>query len=119
MEKLFSYGTLQMESVQIETFGRKLDGVKDALIGYVLSEVKITDEAVIQISGTDIHPILKHTGDPTDLVEGSVFEITTAELHQADEYEVDDYTRAECDFNSGQKAWAYVCAKSHKQKPLI
>ena len=40
MEKLFSYGTLQMEHVQQETFGRKLHGVKDTLAGYTLSTVK-------------------------------------------------------------------------------
>jgi len=49
LEKLFSYGTLQMESVQKETFGRELNGIKDSLIGYVLSEVKIKDPAVSKI----------------------------------------------------------------------
>ncbi len=56
MEKLFSYGTLQMEHVQKEIFGRKLNGKKDALIGYILSEVKIKDKIVIKNSGTNIHP---------------------------------------------------------------
>ncbi len=41
LEKLFSYGTLQMENVQKETFGRTLKGTKDILVGYILSEVKI------------------------------------------------------------------------------
>jgi gamma-glutamylcyclotransferase (GGCT)/AIG2-like uncharacterized protein YtfP len=112
LEKLFSYGTLQIESVQIETFGRILNGTKDSLIGYVLSEIKITDSAVIKTSGTDIHPILKYTGKSTDIVEGTVFELTPSELIQADEYEVEEYIRVEGDFSSGQKAWAYVCAKS-------
>lgn len=48
MEKLFSHGTLQMDKVQQETFGRLLTGNKDTLIGYVLSEVRITDPAVIE-----------------------------------------------------------------------
>ncbi|WP_428023911.1 hypothetical protein [Arcobacter sp.] len=55
MEKLFSYGTLQMKNVQKETFGRILEGVKDTLVGYVLSEVKIKNKTVIEKSGTDIH----------------------------------------------------------------
>ena len=101
-----------MESVQKETFGRELNGVKDSLIGYVLSEVKITDAAVVKISGKDIHPILKYTGKGKDIVEGTVFEITQLELSQADEYEVEEYIRVVGDFSSGQKAWAYVCAKS-------
>jgi len=116
MEKLFSYGTLQMESVQKETFGRKLDGEKDILTGYVLSEVKINDEAVIKTSGTDIHPILKFTGKNTDLVEGTIFDITPSELIQADEYEVEEYIRIEGNFKSGQNAWTYVCAETEGAK---
>lgn len=113
MEKLFSYGTLQMKNVQKETFGRELNGVQYSLIGYVLSEVKIKDLSVIATSGTGVHPILKYTGISTDIVEGTIFEITELELNQSDEYEVDDYIRVEADFSSGQNAWAYVCVKSH------
>lgn len=112
MEKLFSYGTLQMPQVQTDTFGRLLDGKKDTLIGYQLAEVTITDQAVIQSSGTNIHPILKHTGNPDDHVEGTVFEVSKDELAQADEYEVDDYQRVRASFLSGQTAWAYVCAQT-------
>lgn len=112
MEKLFSYGTLQMKAVQIETFGRELTGTKDQLIGYILSKIKIKDEAVIKTSGTDIHPILKYTGQDSDIIEGTIFEITPAELSQADEYEVEDYLRVKGKFQSGQEAWAYVCAQS-------
>ncbi len=36
VENLFSYGTLQSESVQLETFGRKLEGEPDTLPGYRL-----------------------------------------------------------------------------------
>ena len=119
MEKLFSYGTLQFEHVQIATFGRKLVGKKDSLIGYALSEVKITDKAVIETSGTETHPILKFTGNPSDLVEGSVFEITLDELHQADKYEVDEYVRIKGSFTSGEKAWAYVCSVTEQSKALL
>ena len=34
--RLFSYGTLQLPSVQLATFGRRLDGVCDALCGLSL-----------------------------------------------------------------------------------
>lgn len=109
MEKLFSYGTLQMEHVQHETFGRELNGKKDVLLGYALSDVKIKDEAVIQTSGTAIHPILKFTGKDSDIVEGTIFEISSSELDQADKYEVGEYTRIAAKFRSGDKAWVYVC----------
>lgn len=36
-ERLFSYGTLQQENVQIATFGRLLNGAPDALVGFKLS----------------------------------------------------------------------------------
>lgn len=114
MENLFSYGTLQLESVQKETFGRKLIGVKDTLIGYILSEVKINDEAVVKASGMEIHPILKYTGNSSDTVEGTVFEVTALDLNRADEYEVEEYIRIKGDFSSGNVAWIYACANTHK-----
>ncbi|WP_224721144.1 hypothetical protein [Francisella sp. XLW-1] len=70
-----------MEHVQEETFGRKLNGQKDALIGYTLSKVKIKNESVIKVSGTDVHPILKFTGNASDIVEGTVYEVTLSELN--------------------------------------
>ena len=35
MPLLFSYGTLQHEEVQLSTFGRKLAGEKDLIVGYL------------------------------------------------------------------------------------
>ena len=118
MEKLFSYGTLKFEHVQIETFGRKLDGEEDALIGYKLCTIKIKDKAIIKTSGTDIHPILKFTGNNTDLVEGIIFELTTSELQQADNYEVEEHKRILGNFHSGNKAWVYVCAATELTKKI-
>ena len=114
MELLFSYGTLQLESVQTQTFGRLLQGTKDTLFGYLLDEVRITDAAVLNASGKEFHPILKYTGNNQDTVEGTIFEITPQELSQADEYEVDDYIRITGDFKSGNTAWIYACRKQHK-----
>ena len=78
--------------------------------------MKIKDETVIKTSGTDIHPILKFTGKDSDVVEGTVFEITPSELAQADEYEVEEYMRIAGKFNSGNEAWAYVCATTELAK---
>lgn len=110
MEKLFSYGTLQQENVQLENFGRKLSGVKATLPGYVLSTVKIKDRAVVEQSGTNIHPILRSTDKPEDHIEGTIFDITAEELKQADAYEVDEYIRIKANFLSGHTAWVYVAA---------
>lgn len=108
--RLFSYGTLQLEKVQLETFGRLLSGVADALPGYSRTMVRITDPAVIAASGADHHPIVAASGDPDDSVEGMVFEITTEELAAADTYEVSDYKRVDVVLKSGLRAWVYVQA---------
>ena len=107
-QKLFSYGTLQLTSVQKETFGRKLLGKKDALLGYKLENLKIQDPYVLEISETKIHPIIRFTGMDNNLVEGTVFEVTSDELLEADNYEVEDYKRIEVILKSGIKSWVYT-----------
>ena len=108
MENLFSYGTLQQEKVQSDTFGYLLEGKRDVLQKYCISEVKIKDKSVIKLSGKEIHPILILTGNIKDEVEGTVFRINSSELLMADKYEVDDYSRVEAILKSGTKAWIYV-----------
>ena len=108
--RLFSYGTLQLETVQRETFGRLLTGAADALPGYSRTMVRIIDPAVIAASGVDHHPIVVASDDPDDSVEGMVFEITAAELAAADTYEVSDYKRVDVVLKSGLRAWVYVQA---------
>ena len=114
MPKLFSYGTLQQDNVQLATFGRLLKGEKDTLIGYQLGEVEITDADVIAKSGKRFHPMLIKTDNPTDTVAGVIFELTDDELTQADDYEVDDYARVEGQFDSGTAAWIYADARQLK-----
>jgi gamma-glutamylcyclotransferase (GGCT)/AIG2-like uncharacterized protein YtfP len=107
-EKLFSYGTLQFESVQLSTFGRKLNGVNDVLAGYYFSQLKITNPDVIKASGMAVHPVLMRTGNEKDEVDGMVFDITPQELAQADQYEEKDYKRVSVQLRSGVQAWVYV-----------
>ncbi|MUL64505.1 gamma-glutamylcyclotransferase [Mycobacterium sp. CBMA 234] len=109
-ELLFSYGTLRQRDVQLTTFGRELGGSDDAIVGYRLDWVTITDPQVIETSGSDRHPILL-PGKPNDAVDGSVFEISDAELVAADDYEVDDYQRVQVPLRSGRQAWVYVFAE--------
>ena len=108
MENLFSYGTLQQKTVQLDTFGRPLEGKGDVLQEYCISEVKIKDKSIIKLSWKEIHPILIFTGNIKDEVEGTVFRINFSELLMADRYEVDDYSRVEEILKSGTKAWIYV-----------
>jgi gamma-glutamylcyclotransferase (GGCT)/AIG2-like uncharacterized protein YtfP len=109
-ELLFSYGTLRQGDVQLSTFGRELDGRPDAIVGFDLDYVTITDPHVIAASGSDRHPILKPTDRPDAAVEGTVFAISADELAAADDYEVDDYRRVAVPLRSGHQAWVYVFA---------
>ncbi|CAC9585785.1 hypothetical protein [uncultured Gammaproteobacteria bacterium] len=110
VECLFSYGTLQDTSVQLETFGRKLEGHADQLLGHKLEMVEICDVDVVALSGETHHPIAVVSKDKNDFVSGVIFEITPEELAQSDEYEVNEYKRVMGEFKSGQKAWVYVQA---------
>lgn len=107
---LFSYGTLQQPEVQQATFGRLLDGRRDALPGYATSLVEIRDPEVVATSGKTHHPIVRPSGDPNDTVEGHVFRLTAAELAAADTYEVDDYKRVAVRLASGLQAFVYIAA---------
>ena len=111
MPHLFSYGTLQQDDVQRATFGRLLHGQADALPGFAQSLVAIDDPQVVATSGKTHHPIVRHSGDARDRVDGTVFEISDDELARADDYEVDAYRRVAVTLASGLAAWVYVDAR--------
>ena len=108
MENLFTYGTLQLEEVQLSTFGRKLEGKPDALVGYRLVMIEIQDEDFVVKSGTADHRNLQFTGNASDLVEGIVFKVTMEELKQSDAYEPEGYERVLVQCRSGLSAWIYL-----------
>jgi gamma-glutamylcyclotransferase (GGCT)/AIG2-like uncharacterized protein YtfP len=109
-ELLFSYGTLRQPEVQRATFGREIDGRPDAIVGYHLDYVTITDPHVIATSGSDRHPILRPSDRAGAAIEGTVFATSTADLTAADEHEVDDDVRVAVPLRSGRTAWVYVFA---------
>ena len=111
MPLLFSYGTLQQEDVQLLTFGRRLVGEKDDLVEFERSMVRIEDPDVVAKSGKTHHPIVKFVADAASRVQGTVFEVTDAELASADEYEVEAYKRVSAKLASGKIAWVYVDAR--------
>jgi gamma-glutamylcyclotransferase (GGCT)/AIG2-like uncharacterized protein YtfP len=110
MERLFSYGTLREDSVQRAVFGRGVTGTADAIVGYRLELVTITDQAAIAISGKSDHTILEPTGNDSDKIEGMALEISEAELRLADIYEDAAYKRIQVRLRSGGHAWVFVRA---------
>ena len=96
---LFSYGTLQVSSVQVATFGRELAGRADWLPGYVRT---------IAEAGEVLYFNIEPSSNLEDSVSGSLFEITEQELVAADRYEKErKYRRIFVTLRSGVQAWAY------------
>jgi len=105
---LFSYGSLQAEAVQLATFGRRLEGRSDSLVGYRIALIPIEDPNFVNINGDALHRNLEFTGDGSDSVDGSVFTVTRKELEQADSYEPAGYRRVLARLRSGTDAWVYL-----------
>jgi gamma-glutamylcyclotransferase (GGCT)/AIG2-like uncharacterized protein YtfP len=110
-EFLFSYGTLQLEAVQLATFGRLLTGKRDVLLGYEETPLVIEDQEVIAISGKAQHTIARFTGRDSDRISGTVYEVPAEEIQSADKYEVDACKRVSVVLQSGIGAWVYVDAR--------
>jgi gamma-glutamylcyclotransferase (GGCT)/AIG2-like uncharacterized protein YtfP len=109
MPLLFSYGTLKDEKVQLATFGRRLTGEHDELVGFEPSPVKIEDPLVAAATGKTHHANVIFNGLDESRVPGMVFEITDAELDHVDEYErAFFYQRLTATLASGREAWVYV-----------
>jgi hypothetical protein len=108
MPYLFSYGTLQQESVQISIFSRLLEGSPENLIGFIIAKLQIQDKEVIRQSEKEFHPIAKQTGSFHNRIPGKVFAVSEEELISADCYEVDSYQRILTTLESGKSAWVYV-----------
>lgn len=107
-ELLFSYGTLQLKGVQMESFGRELIGTKEILRGFTINQLLITDKAVLQKSKQKYHPIAIPTHNQSDEIIGTLYKISRQELEQADLYEVADYKRVKVSFISGKQGWVYI-----------
>jgi gamma-glutamylcyclotransferase (GGCT)/AIG2-like uncharacterized protein YtfP len=109
MPLLFSYGTLQLEEVQLKTLGRALAGTPDAIRGFEAASVKIEDPEMAAALGRTHHANVRFTGDDTSQVTGTVFDITDGELAKFDAFErVYFYVRVLAPLASGRKAWVYV-----------
>jgi gamma-glutamyl AIG2-like cyclotransferase len=106
-EYLFSYGTLQKEKIQLDLFGRILEGSSDVLRGYTVSTIEITDETFLS-KGEGKYQKTLIISDKNHAVNGTALEITGEELLMADRYEPENYKRISVMLESGKEAWIYV-----------
>jgi hypothetical protein len=107
---LFSYGTLQLEKVQLKLFGRLVETSEDALPGFTPTTVVIADPDVLSTSGMATHLAAIPSDDPAAAMPGKALHITEADLAEVDRYEGDEYKRIEVRLVSGRDAWVYVKA---------
>lgn len=113
MPLVFSYGSLQQESVQLSTFGRRLAGSKDALPGHALGAVEIPDPARAAVHGRTHYANVAPDADPASRVDGMALEVTPEELAACDGYErLDGYVRVAVTLASGREAWCYVDSRT-------
>jgi gamma-glutamylcyclotransferase (GGCT)/AIG2-like uncharacterized protein YtfP len=113
MSLLFSYGTLQQDTVQRSTFGRLLEGHKDELLGFEQDWVTVENPQFVAMSGKALHANARFNGKDESRLGGTVYEITGAELLIVDHYEqLAGYKRIEARLASGKHAWVYVDARS-------
>ena len=117
MPLLFSYGTLQQPQVQLETFGRRLIGWADSIVGFELKAFHVDDPAFVAKSGTAKHAIVVFDGNADSRVKGTVLEVTDAELAKSDAYEPAGYMRVEAALASGKRAWVYAATDSLRGWP--
>lgn len=95
MEKLFVYGTLQDEEVQILLIGRRVQGTVDVLNGY-------------QIDASLLPPYPVAIPDTSGVIKGRVLLVSSDELAKLDAYEGEHYIRLCVELVSGQESWIYV-----------
>jgi hypothetical protein len=108
IELLFSYGTLQLESIQLANFGRTLQGRTDSLPRFVAAPLPIEDPAIVEELGQTHYTIAQYTGIDTDEIRGTVYELTSDELEKADAYELPEYQRVPVILASGTRCWVYA-----------
>jgi hypothetical protein len=112
--RLFSYGTLQQEAVQLAIFGRQLRGAPDSIVGFELASFHVDDPTFVAKSGKADHTIVRFTGSDSHCVKGTVLEVTGEELAKSDEYEPAGYIRVEATLASGGRAWVYAATGSDR-----
>ena len=100
MPRVFSYGSLQQEAVQLATFGVLLPGVAAEITGFELAHLERGGKRLANVVPSGI---------PGNRVSGTLFDFTAAQLAVADVYErTDNYVRIEVPLAAGGEAWVYV-----------
>ena len=111
MELIFAYGTLREDSIQMAVFNRSLEGISDQLAYYKSGFLDLdTQSYTTNGEGNHVYPVVISTNNQNDVVEGTVYKLSSGELKLADRYEGSGYKRIRETLKSGQTSWVYVKA---------
>ena len=108
VEYLFSYGTLQKETVQLRLFGKSLRSSSDVLQGYRVIAFEVKDESFLSKGEASHQMTVVLSGNNDDVINGRVLEMTIEELTITDRYEPKEYERIKVKLRSGKEAWVYL-----------
>jgi gamma-glutamylcyclotransferase (GGCT)/AIG2-like uncharacterized protein YtfP len=115
MPWLFSYGTLQLQAAQRETFGRAPSSQADRLAGYRIVLTRVDNPDFVAETGKALHNTLVPCAGAGCWVDGVALDLSPEELAIADAYERRAaYRRVPVVLMSGRHAWVYVVEKEHE-----
>src|SRR5690606_4227550 len=103
----FSVATLQLPRAPQSLHGTPPDRQPGARVRRRDPRVGTPHPAVSEAGGSDVHPGIVATGEPSDGVDGIVFEVTPEQLAVIDRYEEVAYRRIEVRLESGRTAFCY------------
>ncbi len=95
---LFSYGTIQDKTIQLELFGKELGFTEDSLSGYeVINDLEIQGK---------VYPRLGK--EKQGVVYGSLYCLTKEQMRVVDEYETSAYCRISVKSDKGLSVQVYL-----------
>lgn len=100
MKKIFCYGTLQEEDVQLELVGRSQSGKLACIEGYIVVRDYLDPE-----DGIEYPRIIEY---PKGCVYGRVLEFTDKELALIGRYETEMYRLSRLKTKEGDPVWVYM-----------
>jgi hypothetical protein len=112
MAYLFSSGLLQNPAVQLSTFRRLLKGEPDELFCYEQEWLTLANPPSGETTDQTRYAVVRFTGRADTLVQGTVFEVSEAELVVADGAEPTEYGRIIVTLASGKEAWVFADARA-------
>jgi len=99
---VFAYGHLQNDEIQMRVFKKIINGHREVLKGYTISDKMVADKFPAKESSGPL------TTDVDGGLEGTVLSLTETQLKLVDAFEGNLYERMQVLLLSGLKVWIYI-----------